>query len=74
MEVERIAVIGAGTMGAGIAQSAAVGGFEVALREVEEERLSAARQEIDRRLDRTSVLDASVVPREAENDDAPAVA
>lgn len=52
MEIERIAVVGAGTMGAGIAQSAAVGGFEVSLREVEEKRLSAARQEIERRLER----------------------
>ena len=52
MDVERIAVVGAGTMGAGIAQSAAVGGFEVALREVEEGRLSAARREIERRLER----------------------
>ena len=54
MDVERIAVVGAGTMGAGIAQSAATGGFEVALREVDEERLSAARREIDRRLARES--------------------
>ncbi|MDN5698209.1 MAG: 3-hydroxyacyl-CoA dehydrogenase NAD-binding domain-containing protein [Rubrobacter sp.] len=54
MDVERIAVVGAGTMGAGIAQSAATGGFEVALREVDEERLSAARREIERRLERES--------------------
>ena len=52
MEVERIAVVGAGTMGAGIAQSAAVGGFTVALREVNEGRLSAARQELEHRLGR----------------------
>lgn len=52
MDVERIAIVGAGTMGAGIAQSAAVGGFEVALREVDDGRLSAARQEIERRLER----------------------
>lgn len=52
MEVEKIAVIGAGTMGVGIAQSAAVGGFPVGLREVDEERLRAAEESIGRRLDR----------------------
>lgn len=39
-------------MGAGIAQSAAAGGFAVTLREVDDERLSAARREIERRLER----------------------
>lgn len=52
MEIERIAVIGAGTMGVGIAQSAAVGGFTVGLREVDEGRLRAAEESIGRRLDR----------------------
>jgi 3-hydroxybutyryl-CoA dehydrogenase len=39
-------------MGVGIAQSAAVGGFSVGLREVDEERLRAAEDSIRRRLDR----------------------
>ncbi|WP_047864882.1 3-hydroxyacyl-CoA dehydrogenase family protein [Rubrobacter aplysinae] len=52
MEVEKIAVVGAGTMGEGIAQSAAVGGFSVGLREVDEERLRAAEESIGSRLDR----------------------
>jgi 3-hydroxybutyryl-CoA dehydrogenase len=52
VEIERIAVVGAGTMGVGIAQSAAVGGFSVGLREVDEERLRAAEDSIRRRLDR----------------------
>jgi 3-hydroxybutyryl-CoA dehydrogenase len=52
VEVEKIAVIGAGTMGVGIAQSAAVGGFSVGLREVDEERLRGAEESIGRRLDR----------------------
>lgn len=52
MEVEKVAVVGAGTMGAGIAQSAAVAGFSVGLREVDEERLRAAEESIGRRLNR----------------------
>jgi 3-hydroxyacyl-CoA dehydrogenase/enoyl-CoA hydratase/3-hydroxybutyryl-CoA epimerase len=38
--VKRVGVVGAGTMGAGIAQLAAVKGFEVVLQEVNKERLS----------------------------------
>lgn len=52
MEVEKIAVIGAGTMGVGITQSAAIGGFSVGLCEVDEERLRAAEESIGRRLER----------------------
>jgi 3-hydroxyacyl-CoA dehydrogenase/enoyl-CoA hydratase/3-hydroxybutyryl-CoA epimerase len=39
--VRRIAVVGAGTMGAGIAQLAAVRGFEVVVQEVSEDALAA---------------------------------
>src|SRR5213592_1854209 len=35
-EVRRIAVIGAGTMGAGIAQACAAAGFQVAMRDIEQ--------------------------------------
>lgn len=47
-----MAVVGAGTMGAGIAQSAAVAGLSVGLREVEEGRLRAAEESIGGGLDR----------------------
>jgi 3-hydroxybutyryl-CoA dehydrogenase len=52
VEVGKVAVIGAGTMGAGVAQSAAVAGFWVGLREVEEERMRTAEEAIGGRLDR----------------------
>jgi 3-hydroxybutyryl-CoA dehydrogenase len=52
VEIVKIAVVGAGTMGVGIAQSAAVGGFSVGLCETDEERLRAAEDSIGRRLDR----------------------
>ena len=41
--VERIAVLGAGTMGHGIAQACAQAGCQVILRDVDEELLRAAR-------------------------------
>jgi 3-hydroxyacyl-CoA dehydrogenase / enoyl-CoA hydratase / 3-hydroxybutyryl-CoA epimerase len=40
-EVRRVAVVGAGTMGAGIAQLAALRGYEVIVREVNEQALAA---------------------------------
>jgi 3-hydroxyacyl-CoA dehydrogenase/enoyl-CoA hydratase/3-hydroxybutyryl-CoA epimerase len=40
-EIKRVGVIGAGTMGAGIAQLAAIRGYEVVLREVNEMALAA---------------------------------
>lgn len=42
MEVKKIAVIGAGTMGRGIAHVAAAGGFEVSLQDISEEQLKQA--------------------------------
>jgi 3-hydroxybutyryl-CoA dehydrogenase len=47
-----IAVVGAGTMGAGIAESAALAGMSVAMLDVEEEALRRGRQTIERDLDR----------------------
>ena len=35
-QVKKIAVIGAGTMGAGIAQACAAAGFQVAMRDIEQ--------------------------------------
>lgn len=52
MDVTRIAVIGAGAMGSGIAQVAATSGFEVSLRDVTEERLRGAVTGIEKSLGR----------------------
>ena len=43
MQVERVAVVGAGTMGRGIAQIAATAGFQVSLQDIEQEQLNEAR-------------------------------
>ncbi|HSK99719.1 MAG TPA: 3-hydroxyacyl-CoA dehydrogenase NAD-binding domain-containing protein [Rubrobacteraceae bacterium] len=47
-----IAVVGAGTMGAGIAESAALAGMSVAMLDVREEALERGRQTIERDLER----------------------
>ena len=47
-----IAVVGAGTMGAGIAESAALSGMSVAMLDVREEALNRGRQTIERDLER----------------------
>jgi len=52
MEIRKIAVIGAGIMGSGIAQAAAQSGYEVVLDDVKEEHVKAALGKIERRLDR----------------------
>lgn len=39
MEVQKVAVIGAGTMGRGIAHVCALGGFQVYMQDVSEETL-----------------------------------
>src|SRR5206468_4071176 len=46
-EVRRVGVVGAGTMGAGIAQLAAVRGFEVIVQEVSESALAAGMQKFE---------------------------
>lgn len=50
-EIQRVAVIGAGTMGHGIAQVTAMAGVPVTLVDVAEERLAAAVERIGRNLD-----------------------
>jgi len=47
MPVKRVGIIGAGTMGAGIAQLAAVKGFQVVVREVNEKALAAGMERIE---------------------------
>jgi 3-hydroxybutyryl-CoA dehydrogenase len=51
MEVKTIAVIGAGTMGRGIAYSAVLGGFRTILEDVQPEQLSQALEYVRRTLD-----------------------
>ena len=46
MEIEKIFVVGAGTMGSGIAQTAAVSGFQVTLMDVLAEQLERAEKGI----------------------------
>lgn len=50
MEIRKVAVIGAGTMGHGIAQVAAMAGFETRIQDVSEERLQAARESVTKNL------------------------
>ena len=50
--MERVAVIGSGTMGHGIAQVAAMAGLRVGLQDVDAGRLDAARAQIDKSLER----------------------
>jgi 3-hydroxybutyryl-CoA dehydrogenase len=52
MEIRKIGVIGAGTMGGGIAQVAAQSGFEVVLEDVKEEYVSAGFSKIKERLEK----------------------
>ena len=47
MTIERVGVLGGGLMGWGIAESAAAAGFPVAVREVHEEAVEAARRRIE---------------------------
>ena len=50
MEVERVAVIGAGTMGLGIAHAAALGGFRVTLQDVDSGVLKGALEGIQKEM------------------------
>jgi 3-hydroxybutyryl-CoA dehydrogenase len=50
MEVEKVTVVGAGVMGRGIAHAAAVGGFEVRLRDISGEVLESAVQSIEKEM------------------------
>lgn len=52
MRIERIGVIGSGLMGSGIAQVAAYNGFQVTLVDVDQDRVDAAIEGIQKRLQR----------------------
>lgn len=56
MRIEKIAVIGAGTMGHGIAQVAALSGFSVALEDLSRELVERAMAKIERNLKRAVEL------------------
>lgn len=51
-EIQNVTVLGAGTMGSGIAHAAALGGFSANLYDVDEEQLGKAEQRIHRNLDK----------------------
>lgn len=52
MEIKKIGVVGAGTMGSGIAQVAATSGFEVILQDISEEQLNRALKTMEKSLDK----------------------
>jgi len=52
LQIESVAVVGAGFMGAGIAESAAVAGLPVVVRDVDEPSIDRARQRLDASLER----------------------
>ncbi len=52
MEIERVFVVGAGFMGNGIAQTAALGGYRVTMQDINEERLDAGMDAIEDSLSR----------------------
>lgn len=61
MSINTIGVVGAGTMGSGIAQAAAVSGCAVILQDVSEEQIARARKGIERSLSR--LVDKGAVDR-----------
>ncbi len=56
--IDRIGVVGAGTMGSGIAQVAATNGYDVVVRDVEEEFVQSGFESIEDSLDRLAGKDA----------------
>ena len=61
-EIRRIGVIGAGQMGGGIAEVAALAGFEVRLLDVSQEQLDRTLERIDGRLRRRVDKERSARP------------
>lgn len=67
--IARVAVIGAGTMGSGIAQLAAMAGYQTSLFDVSAEQIARARQEIGASLTKLaskSIITADVAARAGE--------
>ncbi|MBI4423494.1 MAG: 3-hydroxybutyryl-CoA dehydrogenase [Elusimicrobia bacterium] len=65
MEIEQVGVVGAGTMGAGIAQALAQAGIQVVLYDVSERVLSAAEERIQRGLERMEAPERFSLVRKA---------
>jgi 3-hydroxybutyryl-CoA dehydrogenase len=65
MAIEKVGVVGCGLMGSGIAQVAANGGFQVAVREVSPQLVEKGLQSIDKNLQR--LVDKGTLPQ-AERD------
>ncbi|MBN1319169.1 MAG: 3-hydroxyacyl-CoA dehydrogenase [Anaerolineales bacterium] len=65
MNIDTIVVIGAGTMGHGIAQVGAMGGYQVYLNDVSQEMLNAAQSSIEKNLQKGVSL-GKVKPEEME--------
>jgi 3-hydroxybutyryl-CoA dehydrogenase len=57
MGIDRVAVVGGGLMGSGIAEAIAVAGIPVVLREINEEALDAARERVETSLERSKLDD-----------------
>jgi 3-hydroxybutyryl-CoA dehydrogenase len=57
MGIDRVAVVGGGLMGSGIAEAIAVAGVPVVLREINEEALDAARERVETSLERSKLDD-----------------
>ncbi len=57
-QIRTVAVLGGGLMGAGIAESAAVAGYDVVVREIDDRQVEAARERIEKSLRRSKLDDA----------------
>jgi len=62
MEIRKVAVLGAGTMGSGIAQVCATAGYEVWVRDIKEEFIERGKQNIEKNLKRA--LDKGKITKE----------
>jgi 3-hydroxybutyryl-CoA dehydrogenase len=54
MKIERVAVLGGGLMGSGIAESVAVAGFDVVVRQVHDRAIESARKRLETSLQRAT--------------------
>lgn len=66
MTIQNVTVLGSGTMGAGIAQTAIVAGFDTTLYDIEDGLLEKARAQISKRMDRQVEKGRLDAPRAAE--------
>src|ERR1041385_4122890 len=69
MEIKKVGVLGCGLMGSGIAQTAAMAGFEVTVREVSEELLQKGCTSIEQSLERFAGKATITADRQKETRD-----